>query len=206
MCIRDRLEDVPITSVTNGVHAPTWIAPLLRDLFEQYIGSDWTEVIYDADKWRAAIAKISDAELWERHQLLKERLVAFVRHRTYHARANQGESMEYADAAWKMFDPKALTIGFARRIAAYKRWNLLLTDTERLHRLIADAERPVQFVFAGKAHPQDTGAKMILQQIALWKRDPAIMHGAVFLQDYDQEIARQLVQSVDVWMNVPRRA
>jgi starch phosphorylase len=98
-----------------------------------------------------------------------------------------------------------LTIGFARRIAAYKRWNLLLTDVQRLQRIISDPERPVQFVFAGKAHPQDQGAKLILQQIAVWKYDPMVSNRAVFIQDYDQEIARQLVQSVDVWLNVPRR-
>jgi starch phosphorylase len=104
-----------------------------------------------------------------------------------------------------MFDPDALTIGFARRIAGYKRWSLLLTDRERILRLINDEHRPVQFVFAGKAHPQDQGAKLILQQLAQWKYEPSVMKRAVFLQDYDQEIARQLVQSVDVWLNVPRR-
>ncbi|HEV7376386.1 MAG TPA: alpha-glucan family phosphorylase, partial [Pyrinomonadaceae bacterium] len=109
------------------------------------------------------------------------------------------------ESARTMFDPEALTIGFARRVAAYKRWSLLLTDPNRLIRLMNDAERPVQFVFAGKAHPQDQGAKFILQQLAQWKYDPLVRHRAVFLQDYDQEIARQLVQSVDVWMNVPRR-
>jgi starch phosphorylase len=104
-----------------------------------------------------------------------------------------------------MFDSEALIVGFARRIAGYKRWGLLLADTERLLRLITDAERPVQFVFAGKAHPQDQGAKLVLQQLSRWKLDPDVMRRAVFLEDYDQEMARQLVQSVDVWMNVPRR-
>ena len=104
-----------------------------------------------------------------------------------------------------MFNSEALTIGFARRIAAYKRWSLLLKDPERLLRIISDADRPVQFVFAGKAHPQDEGAKLNLQQLAQWKYDPRVQDRAVFLQDYDQEIARQLVQSVDVWLNVPRR-
>src|SRR2546421_5020566 len=104
-----------------------------------------------------------------------------------------------------MFDPNVLTIGFARRVAAYKRWELILTDPHRLLRLINDEHRPVQFVFAGKAHPQDQQAKHILQQIAQWKYDPLVRNRAVFLQDYDQEIARQLVQSVDVWLNVPRR-
>ena len=98
-----------------------------------------------------------------------------------------------------------MTIGFARRVAGYKRWNLLLTDPERLLRLINDEERPVQFVFAGKAHPQDEGSKRVLQQLAQWKYDPRVRQSAVFLEDYDQEIARQLVQSVDVWLNVPRR-
>jgi starch phosphorylase len=104
-----------------------------------------------------------------------------------------------------MFDPAALTIGFARRVAGYKRWNLILTDPQRLLRLINNEERPVQFVFAGKAHPQDEGSKLVLQQLARWKYDTAVRQRAVFLEDYDQEIARQLVQSVDVWLNVPRR-
>jgi starch phosphorylase len=104
-----------------------------------------------------------------------------------------------------MFDPAALIIGFARRVAGYKRWNLLLTDPQRLLRLINNEARPVQFVFAGKAHPQDDGSKLVLQQLARWKYDPAVWKRAVFLEDYDQEIARQLVQSVDVWLNVPRR-
>jgi starch phosphorylase len=104
-----------------------------------------------------------------------------------------------------MFDQAALTIGFARRVAGYKRWDLLMTDIDRLLRLINDEERPVQFVFAGKAHPQDQNAKLILQQVAQFKYDSRVRQRAVFLQDYDQEIARQLVQSVDVWLNVPRR-
>jgi starch phosphorylase len=104
-----------------------------------------------------------------------------------------------------MFDPNALTIGFARRVAGYKRWNLLLKDQARLLKLINDFDRPVQFVFAGKAHPQDSESKVVLQQVALWKYDPKVRDRAVFLEDYDHEIARHLVQSVDVWMNVPRR-
>jgi glycogen phosphorylase len=197
--------EIPITSVTNGVHAPTWVAPLLRHIFEKQMGQDWTNIILDAARWENGVEQISDEELWNAHLLLKQRLIAFIRHRSFHARLNAVESMEYTEAARTMFDPGALTIGFARRIAGYKRWALLLTDPLRLLRLINDAERPVQFVFAGKAHPQDQGSKFILQQLAQWKYDPLVRHRAVFLQDYDQEIARQLVQSVDVWMNVPRR-
>ncbi len=198
-------DDVPITSVTNGVHTPTWVAPLIRELYEKYIGHDWSSAILDKNRWAEAIETIPDEELWQAHSLLKERLVAFVRHRSFHARLHRGEKENYVNAAKTMFDPTALTIGFARRIAGYKRWGLLLNDHERLMRLIDNTERPVQFVFAGKAHPQDQGAKQILQRLAIWKYDERVMNRAVFLQDYDQEIARQLVQSVDVWMNVPRR-
>src|SRR6185436_10159166 len=104
-----------------------------------------------------------------------------------------------------MFDSKILTIGFARRVAGYKRWDLLLSDPDRLEKLINDSERPIQFVFAGKAHPQDQGAKRILQKLIEWQRNPSVRQRVAFIEDYDQEIARQLVQGVDVWMNVPRR-
>ncbi|HEY0407260.1 MAG TPA: alpha-glucan family phosphorylase, partial [Pyrinomonadaceae bacterium] len=199
------LKEVPITSITNGVHAPTWVAPLIRALYEKYVGPDWAERMREPEPWQAAIEKMPDAELWEAHSLLKQRLVAFIRHRSFHARAHRGETRDYTEAARTMFDPAALTIGFARRVAAYKRWSLLLTDPDRLLRLINNPERPVQLVFAGKAHPQDQGSKIILQQLARWKYEPLALNRAVFLQDYDQEIARQLVQSVDVWLNVPRR-
>jgi starch phosphorylase len=200
-----KVEEVPISHITNGVHAPTWISPLLRYLFEKYIGQDWQKKLREQDVWSEAVARISDEELWIAHSMLKERLIAFVRHRTTQSRLAAGEKADYIEAAKTMFDHAALTIGFARRVAGYKRWNLLLSDEQRLLRLINNEERPVQFVFAGKAHPQDEGSKLVLQQLALWKYDPAVRHRAVFLEDYDQEIARQLVQSVDVWLNVPRR-
>ncbi|HEU4433758.1 MAG TPA: alpha-glucan family phosphorylase [Pyrinomonadaceae bacterium] len=183
------IADVPITHVTNGVHVPTWISPLLRWVFEKYMGQDWDAKLADQSAWNDAVAKISDEDLWFVHSRMKERLIAFV-----HPRAPQA-----------MFDPSALTIGFARRVAGYKRWALLLTDRQRLLSLMNNDERPVQFIFAGKAHPQDEDSKKVLQQLAQWKYDPAVSRRAVFLEDYDQEIARQLVQSVDVWLNVPRR-
>ena len=200
-----KLEDIPITYITNGVHAPTWVSPLLRYLFEKYIGADWEKKLREQGVWNDAVSRISDEELWIAHSRLKERLIAFVRHRTTQSRLAAGEKADYIEAAKTMFDHDALTIGFARRVAGYKRWNLLLSDQQRLLRLINNEERPVQFVFAGKAHPQDEGSKLVLQQLAQWKYDPAVRHRAVFLEDYDQEIARQLVQSVDVWLNVPRR-
>lgn len=199
------LDQIPITHITNGVHAPTWVSPLLRYLYEKYIGPDWAMQLQDRAQWERAVSQIPDEEFWIAHSLLKERLVAFLRYRSLQSRRTAGEKADYIEAAKTMFDPKALTIGFARRVAGYKRWSLLLSDPERVLSLINDEERPVQFVFAGKAHPQDEGSKRILQQLALWKHDPRVRQRAVFLEDYDQEIARQLVQSVDVWLNVPRR-
>ncbi len=200
-----RIDDIPITHVTNGVHAPTWAAPLIQSLYEKYVGADWQVHLRDRVQWEQAIAGIPDEELWAAHWLLKERLVAFIRQRSFLARVNRGESAEYVAATRNMFGAPNLTIGFARRVAGYKRWNLLLTDPERLLRLLNDYDRPVQFVFAGKAHPQDAQAKLVLQQVAKWKYDIRVRARAVFIEDYDHEIARQLVQSVDVWLNVPRR-
>src|SRR5689334_7971255 len=199
------VDTVPISYITNGVHAPTWVSPLLRYLFEKHIGQEWQQQLRDGSAWSEAVSRIADEELWTAHSMLKERLIAFVRQRTTHSRLAAGEKPDYIEAARTMFDHEALTIGFARRVAGYKRWNLLLSDQARLLRLINNEERPVQFVFAGKAHPQDEGSKLVLQQLAQWKYDLAVRHRAVFLEDYDQEIARQLVQSVDVWLNVPRR-
>jgi starch phosphorylase len=200
-----KLEEVPITYITNGVHAPTWLSPLLRRLLEQHVGQNWELGLRNENEWKEAVARIPDEDLWQAHVQLKERLVAFIRHRSIQSRIAAGERADHIEAAKTMFDPGALTIGFARRVAGYKRWNLLLADPQRLLRLINNEERPVQFVFAGKAHPQDEGSKLILQQLAQWRYDPAVRQRAAFLEDYDQEIARQLVQSVDVWLNVPRR-
>ena len=198
-------DKVPITSITNGVHPQTWVAPLLRRVYEETVGEDWVERSRDASVWAYGIENLSDEELWKAHQLLKQRLVAFIRDHSFDARLARGESEAHIEAARTMFDPKILTIGFARRVAGYKRWDLLLSDTDLLTKLINDSERPVQFVFAGKAHPQDQGAKQVLQKLLDWQRDPSVRQRVSFIEDYDQEIARQLVQGVDVWMNVPRR-
>ena len=199
------VNEVPITSVTNGVHPATWVAPLLRRLYEESVGPDWIERSRDAGAWRYGIEKVSDRDLWEAHSLLKQRLVAFVRDLSFDARLARGESEEHIEAARTMFDPSILTIGFARRVAGYKRWDLILSDRDLLAKLINDTQRPVQFVFSGKAHPQDQGAKSTLQELIDWQREPAVRQRVAFIADYDQEIARQMVQGVDVWMNVPRR-
>lgn len=199
------VEAVPITSLTNGVHPSTWVAPLLRRLYEESVGEDWVDRARDQGVWSYGIEKLSNDELWKAHLLLKQRLVAFIRDHSFEARLARGENEEHIEAARTMFDARVLTIGFARRVAGYKRWDLLLSDPDRLTQLINDANRPVQFVFAGKAHPQDEGAKRILQKLLDWHRNPDVRQRVAFIEDYDQEIARQLVQGVDVWMNVPRR-
>ena len=199
------VDEVPITHVTNGVHAPTWVAPTIRALYEKCVGKDWANQLRQRAGWKQGITQLSDEELWGAHLLLKQRLVAFIRERSFQARVNREEPVEYTEAARSMFDANFLVIGFARRVAGYKRWNLLLKDPERLLKIIGSDERPVQFVFAGKAHPQDSEAKLILQEVSKWKHDARLHNRAVFIDDYDQEVARQLVQSVDVWLNVPRR-
>jgi glycogen phosphorylase len=199
------VNEVPITSVTNGVHPATWVAPLLRRVYEESVGKDWIARSRDAGAWRYGIDKIAGRDLWQAHSLLKQRLVAFVRDVSFDARLTRGESEEHIEAARTMFDPDILTVGFARRVAGYKRWDLILSDRDLLSKLINDVSRPVQFIFAGKAHPQDQGAKRVLQELIDWQRDPAVRQRVAFIEDYDQEIARQMVQGVDVWMNVPRR-
>jgi glycogen phosphorylase len=197
----ETIDKIPITHITNGVHVPTWVSPLLKSLYEKHIGVDWVALSRNKSSWARAVAAIPDEELWQTHMLLKKRLVAFIRQRSSLARASNAEELDTSE----IFEPTALTIGFARRVAGYKRWNLLLKDSDRLLKIITDAERPVQFVFAGKAHPQDQESKFILQQVAQWEGKAGVSERYVFLQNYDHEIARQLVQSVDVWLNVPRR-
>jgi starch phosphorylase len=195
----------PIRYVTNGVHPRTWIAPLFQSLFQKHFGSDWNEMVHDHDAWSAAVDSLPDAEVWSAHQTLKQLLVAFVRKRlTVSDAGSQSTINENADTS-TLLSPNALTIGFARRVAAYKRWDLILSDVDRLLRLVDDPERPVQFVFAGKAHPQDQTAKTILQELMSINHGSGWQRRAVFIEDYDQEVARYLVHGVDVWMNVPRR-
>ncbi|MCY7376421.1 MAG: alpha-glucan family phosphorylase [Pyrinomonadaceae bacterium] len=196
---------VPITHITNGVHAPTWIAPTFQELFERYVGADWTAVLKNQTAWQEAIEKIPDAEIWQTHRRLKQLLISFIRLKTFSKETGLHETINEREDTNRLFSPDVLTIGFARRIAAYKRWNLLLTDLERLLKMVNDAEKPVQFVFAGKAHPQDKKAKALLQNLMSLGGNAEWQQRAVFIEDYDQEVARYLVQGVDVWLNVPIR-
>ena len=199
------VEDVPITHITNGVHAPTWIAPVFQELYEKNIGTDWKDFLQNENRWREAVEKISDEEIWNTHLKLKNLLVAFIRQRTQNKETGLRDTIHEHENTKKLFDPNVLTIGFARRVASYKRWNLILSDLDRILKMVDDPERPVQFVFAGKAHPQDRTGKVLLQKLMSIKEDSNWQSRAVFIEDYDQEVARYLVHGVDVWLNVPRR-
>lgn len=198
-------DEVPITHITNGVHAPTWIAPTLKAVYEKHIGENWTAILQNEKAWFEAVEKIPGAEIWNAHRFLKNSLIAFIRQRIFAKDTGNLETIHEHSDVRNFFDPNILTIGFARRVAAYKRWNLLLSDPPRLYKMIGDEKRPVQFVFAGKAHPQDRNAKTLLQNLMNQKQNETWLRRAVFIEDYDQEVARYLVQGVDVWMNVPRR-
>lgn len=196
---------VPITHVTNGVHAPTWIAPVFQELYRENIGEDWAQVLRDQTAWASEIEKLSNDDIWKTHLALKHLLIAFIRQRTFAKETGRSDTINEHTNTRKLFSTDILTVGFARRVATYKRWNLLLSDLERLLKMVDDAERPVQFVFAGKSHPQDRGAKRILQDLMSINHNSNWQNRAVFIEDYDQEVAKYLVQGVDVWMNVPRR-
>ncbi len=195
--------EVPITSITNGVHTKTWMAPEFSALYEKYLG-DWEEHLTDEDFWRRVI-DIPDAVLWRTHEQLKARLVQFVRDRVRIQRERNGEPPESIRDANRLLDPEILTIGFARRFATYKRGALLFRDRARLHRLLSDSARPVQFIFAGKAHPRDEGGKALIKEVYELSRLPEFHDRVVFVEDYDTYIARRLVQGVDLWLNNPLR-
>ncbi len=198
------LPEVPITSITNGIHTKTWTAPEFHRLYEKYLGTDWADHLTDIEYWRRVI-DIPDEVLWETHQLLKRRLIEFVRERLRIQRARIGESPEQLRKINSILNPDVLTVGFARRFATYKRGTLLFSNKERLLRLIQNAERPVQFVFAGKSHPKDEGGKKIIQEVYNASRESGFEHAVVFVEDYDTYIGRRLYQGVDVWLNNPLR-
>jgi glycogen phosphorylase len=202
---RDHLEDdVPIGHITNGVHVPSWLAPEMFRLYDRHLGTDWHQRSSEAKIW-LGIQDVDDGELWETHLNLKSQLIEFVRRRAVDQAQRRGESRETLQRLERVLSPDALTIGFARRFATYKRANLILTDIERLAAMVNDPNRPVQFVFAGKAHPLDEPGKRVLQQIAELMRDPKFRDKFVFVEDYDINVGRHFVQGVDVWLNNPRR-
>ena len=197
------VHEVPITSVTNGIHTKTWMAPEFAALYRKHLGA-WEEHLTEPEFWRGVI-DIPDAQLWETHQKLKLRLIEFVRERVRLRRQRLGESAEAIRKVNGILDPEILTVGFARRFATYKRGALLFSDKERLKRLLNDTTRPVQFIFAGKAHPRDEAGKAVIQEVYKFTREVGFENRVVFLEDYDSYIARRLVQGVDLWLNHPLR-
>ncbi|HMC58443.1 MAG TPA: alpha-glucan family phosphorylase, partial [Candidatus Solibacter sp.] len=200
-----RPEDAtPIGHITNGVHVPTWLAPQMVRLYDRHLGTGWPERSGEAITWEG-IENVNDGELWETHLSLKSRLLQFVRHRAAAQAGRRGESPETLQKLSRVLSPDALTIGFARRFATYKRANLILADIEKLASMVNDPKRPVQFVFAGKAHPHDEPGKRVLQEIAQLMRNGQFTDKFVFVEDYDINVGRHFVQGVDVWLNNPRR-
>ena len=195
---------VPIGHVTNGVHVPTWLAPQMFRLYDRHLGAGWHDHSSEARIWEG-IENVDDGELWETHLNLKSRLIEFVRRRAVQQSRRRVESDEEIRRLANVFSPDALTIGFARRFATYKRADLILRDMQTLGSIVNDAKRPVQFVFAGKSHPRDDPGKRVLQEIARMMRNPQFADKFVFIEDYDINVGRHFVQGVDVWLNNPRR-
>ncbi|WOD38934.1 alpha-glucan family phosphorylase [Nodosilinea sp. E11] len=198
------LSEVPIGSITNGVHARTWTAPLMMDLYRQHLGEDWSTKIADPDLW-AGVEQIPDEQLWQRHRLLKERLIAYTRSRVRAARHSRGEATDEIAAVDRLLDPAVLTLGFGRRFSPYKRGELLFSDLHRAIRILAHSRRPIQIIFAGKANPADEEGKRIIQRLMEWCRHPALRDRVAFIEDYDMAVAKLLVAGVDLWLNHPRR-
>jgi starch phosphorylase len=193
---------VPITHVTNGVHVPTWLRGPMRALLDRYLGAGWLSRADQAATWQP-VSEIPASELWTARCAARGQLVDMITQRSTAHRLSRGDPMDYAEAARTGFDPGRLTIGFARRLATYKRLHLLALLPERAIALLG-GERPIQFIFAGKAHPADADAKEIVRQLFALKRSPSVAGRAAFLEDYDMATAGQLVAGCDVWVNLPR--
>jgi starch phosphorylase len=198
------VDEVPIESVTNGIHPRSWISQDMAGLFDRYLGPRWIGEPADQTVW-ARVDRIPDEELWRTHERRRERLVAFARRRLAAQLGQRGASPAEAAQASEVLHPDTLTIGFARRFATYKRATLLFRDPERLVRLLCDSERPMQIIFAGKAHPRDDQGKTLIKEIIHHARRTELRNHVVFIEDYDMNVARYMLQGVDVWLNTPRR-
>lgn len=198
------VKEVPIDHVTNGIHTRTWIAPEMATLLDRYLGSAWRDEPANPRTWDA-VDQIPGEELWRTHVLLKHHLVAYLRRRLVQQQKRRGAGERELQSAELALDPDALTIGFARRVATYKRATLLFSDLARLKALVNAKGRPVQFIFSGKAHPADLPAKEFIKVITSRIKDPELVRSIVFIEDYEIPVAKQLVQGVDIWMNTPQR-
>lgn len=197
-------KELPIDSITNGIHTLSWISFDMQNLLDRYLGPRWRIKPLEYGIWER-VQKIPDAELWRTHERRKERLIDFCRERLKAQIINRGFTKNEINHAEQILTPEALTIGFARRFATYKRGTLLFRDIERLKKIISNPHRPVQIIFAGKAHPHDNGGKELIKNIAEICRRQEFRDHIVFLEDYDINVARYMVQGVDVWLNSPRR-
>ena len=197
-------DEIPITYVTNGVHFQSWISQEMNQLYDRYLGPVWREQAAEQSIW-SRVETIGAEELWRTHERRRERLVAFARKRLRAQLKRRGVPQAEIEEAADVLHAEALTIGFARRFATYKRGTLLLSDVNRLANILNDSQRPVQVIFAGKAHPKDDAGKELIRQIVSLAREPRFRRRMVFLEDYDLSIARYLVQGVDVWLNTPLR-
>lgn len=197
-------DEIPIDAITNGVHLQSHLSYEIITLFNRYLGEDWIDSITDQNTWNK-IEKIPDVELWLTHERRRERLVAFARKNLQEQLIRQGAPISEIEKANEVLNPKALTIGFARRFATYKRATLLFHNLDRLRKILKNEEYPVQIIFAGKAHPQDEEGKNLIKEINKISKDPELRRKIVFLENYDLNIARYLVQGCDVWLNTPRR-
>lgn len=197
-------EEIPIGHITNGVHVPTWLAQPMRQMYDRYLGVDWQDNLSSPETWEG-IYNVDPGELWETHHALKSRCLDFIRRRLSRQCRRRSEDESHVEAARHALDPSALTIGFARRFATYKRANLFLERIEELAEMVNNTDRPVQFVFSGKAHPADEPGKRLIQRIANLRTDSRFSGRVVFVEDYDMNVARHMVQGVDVWLNNPRR-
>jgi len=197
-------EEVPIGHITNGVHVPSWLSWQMLALYDRLFPANWFRRMGEPDVWQK-IHECDPGELWETHYALKNLLLQFVRRRLARQCRRRGESEEAAEAARTALDPNVLTIGFARRFATYKRADLVLGELDKLATLVCNAERPIQVIFAGKAHPADEPGKGLIRKIANLRHDPRFAGRVVFVEDYDINVCRHLIQGVDVWLNNPRR-
>ena len=197
-------DEIPIQHITNGVHFRSWISEEMNQLYDRYLGPHWREEPADNEVW-GRVSSIPAEELWRTHERRRGRLVVWARNWVRKQRLRRGAPESEIEAADEVLDPVALTIGFARRFATYKRATLVVRDLPRLQRILSDSSRPVQLIFAGKAHPRDDAGKELIRQIADLTRRPDLGRHLVFLEDYDMSVARYLVQGVDVWLNTPLR-
>ncbi len=198
------LDEIPIRHVTNGVHFRSWMSLEMNQLYDRYLGPQWREEPVNGSVWKR-VESIPAEELWRTHEQRRVHLVTWARRRVRQQRIRRGAPPSEIAAADEILDPDALTIGFARRFATYKRATLILRDMERLKRMLHSADRPVQIIFSGKAHPRDEAGKELIRQISTVTRDPELGRRVVFLTDYDMAVARYLVEGVDVWLNTPLR-